>query len=67
MTRYVILRDDGLSDAIAGQVFNSYDEAYTVLERYYADVCCSDERESYRIEAECLAHYQQTYTARRRP
>lgn len=60
MTRYTILRDDGLSDAIAGQVFNSYDEAYTVLDRYAADYCCSDERESYRIEAECLAHYQQT-------
>ena len=55
MTRYVILRDDGLSDAIAGQVFTSYDEAYTVLERYYADFCCSDERESYRIEAEAAA------------
>jgi hypothetical protein len=52
MTQYVILRDDGLSDAIAGQMFASYDEAYIVLERYYADFCCSDERESYRIEAE---------------
>jgi hypothetical protein len=51
----VILRDDGLSDAIAGQMFNSYDEAYTVLERYYADFCCSDERESYRIEAVAAA------------
>ena len=55
MTRYVILRDDGLSDAIAGQLFASYDEAYIVLERYYADCCCSDERESYRIEAEAAA------------
>ena len=55
VTRYVILREDGLSDAIAGQVFNSYDEAYIVLERYYADFCCSDERESYRIEAEADA------------
>ena len=55
VTRYVILRDDGLIDAIAGQVFNSYDEAYIVLERYYADFCCSDERESYRIEAEAAA------------
>jgi hypothetical protein len=55
MTRYVILRDDGLSDAIAGRMFASYDEAYTVLERYYADFCCSDERESYRIEAEADA------------
>jgi hypothetical protein len=55
MTRYVILRDDGLRDAIAGQMFASYDEAYTVLERYYADFCCSDEREPYRIEAEAAA------------
>ena len=55
MTRYVIVRGDGLSDAIAGQVFASYDEAYTVLERYAADFCCSDERESYRIEAEADA------------
>ena len=55
MTRYVILRGDGLSDAIAGQVFNTYDEAYTVLERNAADYCCSDERESYRIEAKADA------------
>jgi len=55
ITRYVIVRNDGLSDAIAGQLFNSYDEAYIVLERYYADFCCSDERESYRIEAEADA------------
>ena len=55
MTRYVIVRNDGLSDAIAGQLFNSYDEAYIVLERYYADFCCSDERESYRIEAVAAA------------
>ena len=55
MTRYVIVRGDGLRDAIAGRMFASYDEAYTVLERYAADFCCSDERESYRIEAEADA------------
>ena len=55
MTRYMILRDDGLRDAIAGQVFASYDEAYSVLERYYADICCSDDREYYRIEEEAVA------------
>lgn len=55
MTRYVIVRGDGLSDAIAGRMFTSYDEAYTVLERYSADFCCSDERESYRIEEEADA------------
>ena len=39
----------GLSDGIAGQVFDSYDAAYAVVERYYADMCCSDDREYYRI------------------
>ena len=51
MTRHRIERDDGLRDQIAGQCFASYDEAYAVLERYYADLCCSDDREYYRIEA----------------
>mgnify|MGYP006879037670 CR=1 FL=1 len=50
MSRYLIRRDDGISDGIAGQVFDSYDAAYAVLERYYADMCCSDDREYYRIE-----------------
>ncbi len=50
MTRYRIVRDDGLCDAIAGQVYDTYDAAYAVLERYYADLCCSDDREYYRIE-----------------
>ena len=48
-TRYVIVRDDGCCDGIAGQQFGSYDEAYDVLERYYGDLCCSDERVFYRI------------------
>ena len=47
---YQILRDDGVQDSIAtGQAYTSYDEAYAVLERYYADLCCSDDREFYRI------------------
>ncbi len=50
MTSHLIRRDDGNSDGIAGQVFDSYDAAYAVLERYYADVCCSDEREYSRIK-----------------
>ncbi len=49
MSRYRIIRDDGSSDAIAGQSFASYDEACVVLERYYGDLCCSDERECYPI------------------
>jgi hypothetical protein len=52
VSAYRIVRDDGQSDGIAGQCFASYDEAYAVLERYYVDLCCSDEREYYRIEEE---------------
>jgi hypothetical protein len=50
MTRYRIVRDDGQLDTIAGQTFATYDAAHAVLERYYGDLCCSDEREYYRIE-----------------
>ena len=50
MTRYRIVRDDGQPDSIAGQVFPTYEAAYAVLERYYGDLCCSDEREYYSIE-----------------
>lgn len=49
MIRFRIIRDDGISDAIAGQSFDSYNAAYAVLERYYGDLCCSDERECYHI------------------
>ena len=52
MSSYLIRRDDGISDGIAGQVFDSYDAAYEVVERYYADMCCSDDREYYRIVAD---------------
>lgn len=49
-TGFRITRDDGLSDQLAGRCFATYDEAYALLERYYADLCCSDDREYYRIE-----------------
>lgn len=51
MGSYLIRRDDGISDGIAGQVFDSYDAAYAVVERYYADMCCSEDGEYYRIVA----------------
>ena len=48
---FQIIRTDGQSDEIAGRYFSSYDEAHTVLERYYADLSCcdEDEREYYDI------------------
>ncbi|MEY4352190.1 MAG: hypothetical protein RLZZ609_431 [Cyanobacteriota bacterium] len=48
-TTFTIMRDDGIDDGIAGRSFTSFDEAYIVLESYYADTCCSDEQETYRI------------------
>lgn len=55
MTRYRIVRDDGQLDGIAGQAFSTYDAAYDVLERYYGDLCCSDELEYYSIEEDSAA------------
>ena len=51
---YRIVRDDGISDSIAGRSFTSYNDAYDVLERYYGDLCCSDDREHYRIIEETI-------------
>lgn len=52
MTLYRIARDDGQLDDIAGTSFVSYNEVHAVLERYYSDLCCSDEREYYQIVAD---------------
>ncbi len=54
MTRYRILRDDGVSDAITRRLYASYNEAHMELERYYADLCCSDDRDYYRIEEDAI-------------
>jgi hypothetical protein len=48
-TIYEITRADGVLDRIAGRRFASFNEAYAVLEQYYADSCCFDESETYRI------------------
>ena len=39
---YKIIRDDQESDEITQQSFDSYDQAFDVLEDIYSDVCCSD-------------------------
>ena len=38
-----IVRSDGQQDRLTRQSFNSYDMAYEQLERYYGDLCCSDD------------------------
>ena len=39
---YKIIRYDEETDEITEQSFNSYDEAYDLLEKIYSDICCSD-------------------------
>ncbi len=39
---YKIIRHDKESDDITEQSFNSYNEAYDLLEEIFTDVCCSD-------------------------
>ncbi len=46
---YHIVRDDHQEDSITTLKFTSYDEAYDELERFYCDLCCSDERVEYSI------------------
>ena len=38
-----IIRRDGQEDGLTRQSFSSYDMAYEQLERYYGDLCCSDD------------------------
>ena len=39
---YHITRYDKESDDVTQKSFNSYDDAYNLLEEIYSDVCCSD-------------------------
>ena len=47
--RVRIVRDDGIEDSLTRREYSTYDEAYDELERFYADLCCSDERVEYSI------------------
>ena len=42
-TTHRIVRSDGQHDVLTRQSFSSYDMAYEQLERYYCDLCCSDD------------------------
>ena len=42
-TTHSIVRSDGQHDVLTRQSFSSYDMAYEQLERYYGDLCCSDD------------------------
>ena len=37
-----ITRHDGLEDELTNQEFDTFDQAYDLLEEIYRDVCCSD-------------------------
>ncbi|WP_320665185.1 hypothetical protein [Prochlorococcus sp. MIT 1223] len=42
INKYRITRIDGEEDKLTSQSFDSYDEAYDLLEEIYGDICCSD-------------------------
>ena len=44
-----VIRDDGVEDELTRRCFSTYDEAYDELERFYGDLCCSDDRVEYSI------------------
>ena len=39
---YRIVRIDGKEDDVTLQTFSNYDEAYSLLDKIYGDICCSD-------------------------
>ena len=39
---YKIIRIDGKDDELTTQSFNTYSDAYDLLEELYGDLCCSD-------------------------
>ena len=39
---YKLIRHDNEVDDLTNESFDSYEEAYDVLEEVYADICCSD-------------------------
>jgi len=47
---YRIVREDNAEDTITRLRYGSYNEAYDELERFYAGLCCSDDRVEYSIE-----------------
>ena len=40
--KFRIIREDHLEDDVTNQEFETYDEAYDLLESFYSEVCCSD-------------------------
>ena len=47
------MRSDQSEDGLTRQRFDSYNDAYDELERYYRDFCCSDDdRVEYTIVSE---------------
>ena len=40
--RYKIIRIDGKEDEITSKYFETYSDAFDLLEEIYGDLCCSD-------------------------
>ena len=40
--KFKIKRFDGIEDDITSNIYETFDDAYDVLDKIYSDVCCSD-------------------------
>ena len=40
--KFRIKRHDGIADEVTVREFETYEQAYDLLESIYADICCSD-------------------------
>ena len=40
--KFRIKRHDGIEDEVTVREFETYEQAYDLLESIYADICCSD-------------------------
>tara|TARA_B100000212_G_scaffold308910_1_gene258963 strand:+ start:84 stop:251 length:168 start_codon:yes stop_codon:yes gene_type:complete len=49
--KFKIIRLDGKQDVLTRNIYDSYDEAHIVLEKFLGGLCCSD------VDYESLADY----------
>ena len=62
-----LVRDDGVEDALTRRCYVTYDEAYDELERFYGDLCCSDDRIEYSIPLAAETQSQESTVQLSRP
>ena len=62
-----VVRDDGVEDALTRRCYATYGEAYDELDRFYGDLCCSDDRIEYSITLAAETQSQESTVQLSRP